>query len=83
MNQSTKLIQKFKQKDNFCYRKVGRAKTEWGAIEEKYNIAIAILKKLPYLKGNKNYLHFDGSNNIFVDCRTSTFYLKYFFYYFF
>ena len=37
MNQSTKLIQKMKQKiksDNFCYRNVGRAITEWGAIEK-------------------------------------------------
>ena len=31
------------------------------------NIAIAILVKLPFLKGNKNYFAFDGSNNIFVD----------------
>ena len=44
MNQSTKLIQKLKQReksDNFCYRKVGRAITKWGAIE-----------------GNKNYFTF-------------------------
>ena len=35
MNQSTKLIQKFKIKsDNFYYRKVGRAITKWGAIEK-------------------------------------------------
>ena len=24
--------------------------------------------KLPFLKGNKIYSHFDGSNNIFADC---------------
>ena len=35
---------------------------------EKYNIAIAILEKLPFLKGNKIISHFDGSNNIFADC---------------
>ena len=36
-SQFTKLIQKLKQEiksDNFCYRKVGRAITKWGAIEE-------------------------------------------------
>jgi hypothetical protein len=43
MNQSTKLIQKLKQRD--C--KVGRAITKWGVIE-----------KLPFLKGNKNYFAF-------------------------
>ena len=35
---------------------------------EKYNIALAILEKLPFLKGTKNISHFNGSNNIFVDC---------------
>ena len=34
-----------------------------GSNREKSNIAIAILEKLPFLKGN----NFDGSNNIFVD----------------
>ena len=34
--------------DNFCYRKVGRAITKWGAI----------LEKLPFLKGNKNNSEF-------------------------
>ena len=37
MNQSTKLIQKLKQRDKerqLCYRKVGRAITKWGAIEK-------------------------------------------------
>ena len=37
MNQSTKLIQKMKQKDKerqLCYRKVGGAITNWGAIEK-------------------------------------------------
>ena len=39
--------------DNFCYRKVGRAITKWGKNREKSNIAIAILEKLPLLKGDK------------------------------
>ena len=35
MNQSTKPIQKIKQKERqLCYRKVGRAITKWGAIEK-------------------------------------------------
>ena len=37
MNQSTKLIQKMKQKDyeqQLCYRKVGREITKGGAIEK-------------------------------------------------
>ena len=56
MNQSAKLIQKLKQRDqsdNFSYRKVGRAITKWGAIEKS-----PILEKLPFLKGNKYYFAF-------------------------
>ena len=37
MNQSTKLIQNLKQRDQerqLYYRKVGRAITKWGAIEK-------------------------------------------------
>ena len=37
---------------------------------EKSNIAIAILKKLLFLKGKKIISHFGGSNNIFADCNT-------------
>ena len=47
MDQSIKLIQKLKQsfeERQLCYRKVGRAKTKWGAIEKSSNIAIAILE---------------------------------------
>ena len=43
--------------DNFCYRKVRRAITKWGAKE-----------KLSFLKGKKIISHFDGSNNIFAEC---------------
>ena len=58
MNQSTKIIQKLSKvikSDNFCYRKVGRAITKWGAIEKSPIGAIAILEKLPLSKGSKNY----------------------------
>ena len=40
-----------------------------GINREKSDIAIAILEKFEFLKGNKNYLDFGGSNNIFADCR--------------
>ena len=40
-----------------------------GSNRKKSNIANAILEKLPFLKGNKIISHFDGSNNIFADCR--------------
>ena len=39
MNQSTKLIKKLSKEiksNNFCYRKVGRAITKWGAIFKGY-----------------------------------------------
>ena len=39
-----------------------------GSKREKSNIAIAILEKITFLKSNKNYFTFDGSNNIFVHC---------------
>ena len=41
-----------------------------GSNKEKDNIAIAILEKLPFLKGKKNISHCDGSNNIFAGCIT-------------
>ena len=37
-----------------------------GSNREKSNIPIA---KLPFLKGKKNILHFNGSNNIFAVCK--------------
>ena len=54
-----------------------------GSNREKSNIAIAILEKLPFLKGNKKISHFDGSNNIFADCNLTyeeTIYYKGFLY---
>ena len=39
-----------------------------GSNRDKSNIAIAILEKLPFLKGKKKKIHFDGSNNVFGDC---------------
>ena len=43
MNQSTKLIQKMKQRDSerqLCYRKVGRAITKGGALEKSTKFTI-------------------------------------------
>ena len=60
MNQSTNLYKNLSKEiksDNFCYRKAVRAIT-LGSNREKSNIAIAILEKLPFLKGNKNYFAF-------------------------
>ena len=53
--------------DNFCYRKVGRAKTTLGA-KEKSEILLSqfnILEEAP-----KNISHFGGSNNIIADSTT-------------
>ena len=49
MNQSTKPIQNVSKEfksDNFCYRKVGRMITKWGAIEKSS------------IQGTKNYFAF-------------------------
>ena len=43
-----------------------------GSNREKSNIAVAILEKLPFLKGNKIISYFGGSNNIFAECILST-----------
>ena len=39
-----------------------------GCNREKSDIAITILKKLPFLKGNKIISHFGDNNNILSDC---------------
>jgi hypothetical protein len=71
MNQSTKLIQnrsKEIKSDNFCYRKVGRAITKWGAIEKSPILLSQYWKIYHFLRVTKIISHFDDSNNIFVDC---------------
>ena len=40
-----------------------------GRNRENSNIAIAIFEILPFLKGKKIISHFDGSNNIFSECK--------------
>ena len=51
-----KNLSKEIKSDNFCYRKNGRAITKWGAIEKSNKRVTKIIS------------HYDGSNNIFVDC---------------
>jgi hypothetical protein len=61
MNQYTKLIQKLKQRDyerQLLLSQNWKNYNEMGSNREKSNIAIAILEKLPFLKGNKNYFAF-------------------------
>ena len=50
-------LQNSYKSDNFCYRKVGRAITKWGA-KEKSPISIAILEIITIFKGQKNYFAF-------------------------
>ena len=60
MNQSTKLIQNLSNEnksDNFCYRKVGRATTKWGAIE-KSPILLSQYWKIIILKGKQKLFAF-------------------------
>ena len=61
MNQSTKLIQKFKQRDyerKLLLLQSWKSDNKMGSNREMSNIAIAILEKLPFLKNNKNYFAF-------------------------
>ena len=48
LQNSYKNLSKEIKSDNFCYRKVGRAITKWGAIEKS-----PILLAFPFLKGKK------------------------------
>ena len=54
-----------------CYRKVGGAITTWGAIE-KSQILLSQYWKNEWLDGTIIISNFDGSNNIFANCRPST-----------
>ena len=45
-----KNLSKVIKSDNFCYRKVGRAITKWGAIEKSPILLSQFLEKLPFLK---------------------------------
>ena len=59
------------KRDNFCYRKVGRAITKWGAIEKTPILLSQYWKNCNFERVTKIISHFDGSNNIFVDCMTA------------
>ena len=61
MNQSTKLIQKLKQRDSERQLLLSHScknDNYMGSKREKSNIAIAILEKFSFLKGNKNCFAF-------------------------
>ena len=58
LQNSYKNLSKKINTDNFCYRKVGRARTKCEAIE-KITIFKRVTKIIP---------HFDGGNNIFAEC---------------
>ena len=54
--------------DKFCYRKVGRAITKWGAVEKSTILLSKYWKNYQFLRVTKIISHSDGSNNIFADC---------------
>ena len=49
--------------------KVGRAITKWGAIKKCPILLSQYWKNYHFKRETKIIFHFDGSNNIFVDCR--------------
>ena len=66
-NSNTNLSKEIKI-NNFCYRKVGRAITKWGEIEESPILLSQYWKNYHFYRVKKIISHFDGSNNIFADC---------------
>ena len=71
MNQSIKSIQKWSKEiksNNFCYIKIRRAITKWGAIE-KSSILLAQHWKIYHFDiVPKIILHFGETNNNFAGC---------------
>ena len=68
MNQSKTPIQKRSKEvksDNFCYRKVGRAITKWGATEKSLILLSQYWKNYYFDMVPKVISHFGGTNNIF------------------
>ena len=53
--------------DNYCYRKVGRAITIWGAIE-KVQYCYRNIGEMDNLSAPKIIAHFGCTNIIFADC---------------
>ena len=48
---------------------VGRAITEWEAIEKSPTLLAQYWKKHPFIMAPKFCSYFDGTNTIFADCR--------------
>ena len=63
-----KNLSKEIKSDNFCYHKVGRAITIWGAIEEGPILLSQYWKNYHFQRVTKIISHFESSNNIFADC---------------
>ena len=79
LQNSSKNWSKRIKSDNFCYRKVGRAITKWGAIKKSPILLSQYWKIYDFLRVAKIISHFDGSNNIFVDCIIEVYLLMYYF----
>ena len=67
-----KNLSKEIKSDNFCYSKVGKAITKWGAVEKSLILLSQHWKNCHFEKVTKISSHFDGSNNIFADCTYET-----------
>ena len=68
LQNSFKNLSKEIKSVNFCYRKVGRVITKWGAIEKSPILLSQYWKQYYFKRVTKIISHFDGSNNIFADC---------------
>ena len=66
MNKSTKIEAKRLRATNFA--KVGRAITKWVAMEKSPVLLSKYSRDDQFYRLTKIISHFDGSNNIFVDC---------------
>ena len=57
-----------KQRSNkFCFLKIERAITIWGAME-KSPISLLLKEHSQFHSPTKLFLHFESTNNIFADC---------------
>ena len=59
--------------DNFCYRKVGKAMTKWGAIKKSLILLSQYWKNCHFERVTKIISHFEGSNYSFADCNIRLF----------
>ena len=69
LQNSYKNWSKVIKSDNFCYRKVGRAITKWGAIEKSPILLSQYWKNYHFQRVTNIISYFGVSNNIFADCK--------------